>query len=115
MYLWRRRHNFWFRKSVPVDLRPFLGPEVRCSLATEQRAVARRRAWALLVALEEVYDVLRSERPLESARALLKAFVDDCRAYHPEPWQRAPKLENRTYVIGGPSAVSLGKTAISNR
>ena len=79
MYLWRRGNHFWFRKACPVDLVTILGTEIRCSLHTEQRDLARRRAWALLVALEEVYEVLRSERPLEPARALLGAFVDDFR------------------------------------
>lgn len=50
MYLWRRGHNFWFRKACPVDLARVLGREIRCSLYTEQRAVVRLRGWALLVA-----------------------------------------------------------------
>jgi integrase len=79
MYLWRRGHHFWFRKANPLDLVSVLGTEVRCSLHTEQHAVARRRAWALLVALEQVYEILSSERPLEPARSLLGAFVDDFR------------------------------------
>jgi len=54
MYLWRRGNLWWFRKAIPVDLDAILGTEVRCSLFTEERAVARRRAWALLIALEEV-------------------------------------------------------------
>lgn len=79
MYLWRRGNHFWFRKAIPISLVPFLGVELRCSLHTEQRDLARRRAWALLVAIEQVFEVLRSERPLEPARALLGAFVDDFR------------------------------------
>ena len=62
----------------------------------------------MLVALEEVFDVLRSERPLEPATALLKALVDDCRVARAEPGQLATQPEKRTYVIGGPSAVPLG-------
>jgi hypothetical protein len=63
MYLWRRGNQWWFRKACPIDLVPVLGAEVRCSLHTEQRSLARRRAWALLVAIEQVFEVLRSERP----------------------------------------------------
>jgi integrase len=80
MYLWRRGDLWWFRKANPIDLNPVLGREIRCSLYTEQRAVARRRGLAVLVALEEVYEVLRSERPLEPARSLLGRIVEDLRA-----------------------------------
>lgn len=99
MYLIRRGNLWWFRKACPVDLAPVLGREVRCSLHTEQHTVARRRAWALLVALEEVYAVLRSEHPLEPARSLLGAFLDDFRDKAPER-QRA--ITARLSGCGGP-------------
>jgi hypothetical protein len=56
-----------------------LGPEVRFSLHTESRAEARRRASATQVALEQVYDVLRSEAPLGPARNILGAYLDQAR------------------------------------
>jgi integrase len=78
MYLWRRGGRYWFRKAVPIDLADILGrTEVRCSLATSERAVAQKRALAMLVALEQVYEVLRSERPLEPTKRLLGTFVVD--------------------------------------
>lgn len=79
MYLFRRGNRWWFRKSCPLDLTAVLGPEIRLSLHTANRREARRRAQAVLVALEEVYELLRSEHPLEPARAVLGRFVDDFR------------------------------------
>jgi hypothetical protein len=78
MYLQRRNGRYWFRKATPLDLVEVLGQaEVRCSLRTNRRDVAKRRAGALLVALENVYAVLRSEEPLEPAQALLSRFLQD--------------------------------------
>src|ERR1035437_7553476 len=78
MYLQRRHGRYWFRKATPLDLVEVLGQaEVRCSLRTNRRDVAKRRAGALLVALENVYAVLRSEEPLEPAQALLSRFLQD--------------------------------------
>jgi len=80
MYLWRRGGRYWFRKAVPIDLAGILGrAEVRCSLATSERAVAQKRALAMQVALEQVYEVLRSDRPLEPAKRLLGTFLEDFR------------------------------------
>jgi hypothetical protein len=62
MYLQRRHGRYWFRKATPLDLVEVLGQaEVRCSLRTNRRDVAKRRAGALLVALENVYAVSDEE------------------------------------------------------
>jgi hypothetical protein len=76
MYLQWRNGVYWFRKATPLDLVEVLGrADVRCSLRTNRREVAKRRAGALLVALENVYAVLRSEDPLEPAKELLGRFA----------------------------------------
>jgi hypothetical protein len=79
--LYRRRNGngvYWFRKATPLDLVNIIGrTDVRCSLRTTRRDVAKRRACQLLVALEHVYEVLRSEEPLEPAKILLGNFVQD--------------------------------------
>jgi hypothetical protein len=78
MYLQRRHGRYWFRKATPLDLVEVLGQaEVRYSLRTNRRDVAQRRAGALLVALEIVYAVLRSDEPLAPAQALLNRFLQD--------------------------------------
>jgi integrase len=78
MYLQRRNGVYWFRKATPLDLVNIIGKtDVRCSLRTTRREVAKRRAGQLLVALEHVYEVLRSEEPLEPAKVLLGNFAQD--------------------------------------
>lgn len=79
MYIFRRGDRWWFRKSCPVDLGAVFGAEVRCSLHTSSRQEARRRATLLAVALDDVFELLRSERPLEPAQRLLGAVLDDFR------------------------------------
>jgi hypothetical protein len=69
--------------------------------------VAKRRAGQLLVALEHVYEVLRSEEPLEPAKILLGNFVQDFR----EQWSRhtgslpnAPlQLQRATDILRAPA------------
>jgi len=78
MYLQRRNGVYWFRKVTPLDLVNSMGQtDVRCSLRTTRRDVAKRRAGQLLVALEHVYEVLRSEEPLGPAKILLGNFAQD--------------------------------------
>ncbi len=78
MYLQRRNGVYWFRKATPLDLVNIMGQaDVRCSLRTTRRDVAKRRVGQLLVALEQVYEVLRSEEPLEPAKVLLGSFAQD--------------------------------------
>jgi hypothetical protein len=80
MYLQRRNGVYWFRKATPLDLVDVIGrTDLRCSLRTTRRDVAKRRAGQLLVALEHIYEVLRSEEPLEPAKILLGNFAQDFR------------------------------------
>lgn len=77
MYVVRRGDRFWFRKAVPVDLVDVLGiAEVRRSLRTSSAREARRRALDVLVRVEEVYAVLRSERPMRPARDIALALLE---------------------------------------
>lgn len=77
MYVVRRGDRFWFRKAVPVDLVDVLGiAEVRRSLRTGSAREARRRALDVLVRVEEVYAVLRSERPMRPARDIALALLE---------------------------------------
>jgi hypothetical protein len=51
MYVVRRNGIYWFLKAHPLDLAEIIGQaEVRCSLNTNRRDVAKRRAGQLLVA-----------------------------------------------------------------
>jgi len=77
MYLQRRNGHYWFRKATPLDLVHVLGQaEIRCSLRTTRRDVAKRRAGQLLVALENVFAVLRSERPLGPTKVMAELARD---------------------------------------
>src|SRR5579859_7929409 len=88
MYLLRRNGVYWFRKAVPIDLVEIIGQaEVRCSLRTNRRDMAKQRAGQVLVVLENVYAVLRSQKPLEPARQLIADFARDA-------------LENSASTIG---------------
>lgn len=78
MYLHRRGAHWWFRKAVPSDLTCVLGrPDVRRSLRTRNAALARRRALQVLIRIDEVYAVLRSQRPMRPAREIALAMLDD--------------------------------------
>lgn len=78
MYLHRRGAHWWFRKAVPSDLTGVLGrPDVRRSLRTRNAALARRRALQVLIRIDEVYAVLRSQRPMRPARDIALAMLDD--------------------------------------
>ncbi len=78
MYLHRRGAHWWFRKAVPSDLTCVLGrPDVRRSLRTRNAALARRRALQVLIRIDEVYAVLRSQRPMRPASEIALAMLDD--------------------------------------
>lgn len=77
MYVVRRGDRWWFRKAVPVDLVDVLGiAEVRRSLHTGSAREARRRGLEVLVRVEDVYAVLRSERPIRPARDVALAMLE---------------------------------------
>lgn len=83
MYLQRRNGHYWFRKATPLDLLRILGQaEIRCSLRTTRREIAKRRVGQLLVALENVYAVLRSKHPIEPVRALVADLAQDALKTH---------------------------------
>jgi hypothetical protein len=108
VYLQRRHGHHWFRKATPLDLIHVLGQaEVRCSLRTDRRDVAKRRARALLVALDNVYAVLGSEEPLEPAKILLGNFAQDFVKHvagTPEGIQVAYlQLQRATDIVGAPA------------
>ena len=78
MYVVRRGERFWFRKAVPIDLVDVLGiAEVRRSLRTSNARTARRRALEVLVKVEDVYAVLRSETPLRPARDVALRLLEE--------------------------------------
>lgn len=77
MYVVKRGDRRWFRKIVPVDLVEALGiAEIRRSLRTRSAREARRRALDVLVRVEDVYAVVRSERPLRPARDVALALLE---------------------------------------
>ena len=65
MYLHRRGAHWWLRKAVPSDLTGVLGrPDLRRFLRTRNAVLARRRALQVLIRIDEVYAVLRSQCPM---------------------------------------------------
>ena len=108
MYHQRRCDHYWLRKATPLDLIHVLGQaEVRCSLRTNRRDIAQRRARALLVVFDNVYAVLRSEETLEPAKILLGNFAQDFvkhAAGTPEGIQVAYlQLQRATDIVGAPA------------
>ena len=78
MCLHRRGAHWRFRKAVPSDLTGVPGrPDLRRSLRTGNAALARRRALQALIRIDEVYAVLRSQRPMRPAREIALAMLDD--------------------------------------
>lgn len=78
MYLHRCGAHWCFRKAVPSDLTGVFGrPDVRRSLRTRNAALARRRALQVLIRIDEVYAVLRSQRPMRPARGIALAMLHD--------------------------------------
>ena len=73
----RRGEVFWFRKSVPADLVHSLGnSDIRRSLHTSNRRMAMRRAWSLMLVVEDAFEVLRSAGLGPGARAAFASIID---------------------------------------
>lgn len=73
----RRGEVFWFRRSVPVDLQQSLGnSDIRRTLRTSNRRIATRRAWSLMLVVEDAFEVLRSSGLGPDARAAFAAILD---------------------------------------
>lgn len=72
----RRGPVLWFRKAVPADLIDRLGRSDIRSLRTCNVRVARRRAWALTLVVEDAFAVLRDAGLSPGARNALSAVLD---------------------------------------
>jgi hypothetical protein len=71
----RRGHVLWFRKAIPADLVDRLGcSDIRRSLRTSNMRIARQRAWAFIVRIEEAFAVIRSAGLRPDAHAALRAI-----------------------------------------
>jgi hypothetical protein len=117
MYLQRRNGHYWFRKATPLDLLRLVGQaEIRCSLRTRRRDVAKQRAAQLQVALEELYALLRSEKPLEPTKNLLGSFLDDVRehvSWIPDGSTALRRFEEAVATLGAPGGTpSEGQQAL---
>ncbi|MEP0510568.1 MAG: DUF6538 domain-containing protein [Aurantimonas coralicida] len=76
-FVGRRGSVFWFRKPVPVDLIARLGKsDIRRSLRTCDRRTATKRGWALVRAVEEAFETLRSAGLGPHARLAFGAILD---------------------------------------
>ncbi|MEH6720773.1 MAG: DUF6538 domain-containing protein [Aurantimonas endophytica] len=76
-FVTRRGSVFWFRRPVPVDLIARLGKsDIRRSLRTCDRRTATRRGWALVRAVEEAFETLRSAGLGPDARSAFGAILD---------------------------------------
>jgi len=73
----RRGPVLWFRKAVPADLIDRFGrSDIRRSLRTCNMRVARLRAWALTLVVEDASAVLRDAGLSPGVRAALDAILD---------------------------------------
>lgn len=100
MYVVRRGDRWWFRKAVPVDLVDVLGiAEVRRSLHNGSAREARCRGLEVLVRVEDVYAVLRSQRPIRPARDVALAMLENALDLNPgfsgQPWSSAGGVPRR--------------------
>ncbi|WMT91956.1 DUF6538 domain-containing protein [Pelagibacterium sp. H642] len=76
-FVHRRGPVFWFRKAVPVDLIDRLGSsDIRRSLRTCNKRMARQRAWTLILVVEEAFAVLRDAGLTPGVRAAFDAILD---------------------------------------
>ncbi|WP_332719504.1 DUF6538 domain-containing protein [Pelagibacterium mangrovi] len=76
-FVHRRGPVFWFRKAVPADLIDRLGrSDIRRSLRTCNKRMARQRAWTLILVVEEAFAVLRDAGLTPGVRAAFDAILD---------------------------------------
>jgi integrase len=77
MYVVKRNGVYQFRKPIPNSLQALFGRgDVRVSLRTTQAAVAHRRALEMLVHVEDIFHMLRSERPADESRRLVVSMLE---------------------------------------
>lgn len=77
MYVVKRQGVYQFRKPVPNSLQPLFGRgDVRVSLRTTQASVAHRRALEMLVHVDEIFHLLRSDRPVDESRRLVVSMLE---------------------------------------
>jgi hypothetical protein len=77
MYVVKRNGVYQFRKPVPNSLQPLFGRgDVRVSLRTTQASVAHRRALEMLVHVDDIFHMLRSERPVDESRRLIVSMLE---------------------------------------
>jgi integrase len=75
-FVHRRGPVYWFRRSVPVDLIDRLGnTDIRRSLRTCNKRVARQRAWTLVLLVEEAFAILRDAGLKPGARDALNVVL----------------------------------------
>ena len=73
----RRGPALWFRKAVPGDLLRSLGSsDIRRSLRTGDRRLARKRAWLLMLVIEDAFEALRGAGLRPDARDAFARILD---------------------------------------
>jgi hypothetical protein len=102
MYVIKRQAVYQFRKAIPKGLQPFFDAgELRISLRTTQRPVAHRRALEMLVHVEEIFHLLRSERPVDESRRLVVSMLEQAvLAVQGTPWTFHRNLTALNKTIG---------------
>jgi hypothetical protein len=107
----RRGPVCWFRKAVPVDLTDRLGSsDIRRSLRTCSARMARQRAWALILVVEDAFAVLRdaelSPGAREASNAIFSHVMDDLDRSGQQWSQRLRYNALMDSLGGGPPASS---------
>ena len=80
---------YQFRKPIPKGLQPYFdGDDVRVSLRTTLARVAHRRALEMLVHVDEIFAMLRSERPVDESRRLVLSMLEHAaKMVQGTPWR----------------------------
>lgn len=75
-FVHRRGSVFWFRKAVPAGLTDRLGrSDIRRSLRTSNKRVARQRSWTLILVIEDAFAVLRDAELTPCVRGAFDAIL----------------------------------------